>query len=318
MGLSFNIEGPETKKLREADMQERELRTKMLRMAVEKEDPTTRGAAIDASLQIMQDPNATTGQRAAAYARTGELGGTRQVEGIGAVPTVVPEDQVNDLMTRRTQMGAQRLASINQQIDQYEQAGDKYNADAYRTMRDIQFKNAKDNFKKLPIKQAEDLVEFKNLVELGSKAFGATSENLYGPVSGRIEAGKSYIGKSPDFTTMNQAYAGVRNQILKARAGSAVTPSEAVRFLEEIGDPYTGDYAQRLETFTAQRRKEYLDKLQTYQEAGFDIPPSLQFGKGSDTGTTQQSQQGQQAQGATSVVGKYMTDPATGKVMRVK
>jgi len=182
-------------------------------------------------------------------------------------------------------------------------------------MRDIQFKNAKDNFKKLPIKQAEDLVEFKNLVELGSKAFSTTSENLYGPVSGRIEAGKSYLGMSPDFTTMNQAYAGVRNQILKARAGAAVTPSEAVRFLEEIGDPYTGDYPQRLESFTAQRRKEYLDKLQTYQEAGFDIPPSLQFGKGSDAGATQQ---GQQAQGATGVVGKYMTDPATGKVMRVK
>jgi hypothetical protein len=73
-----------------------------------------------------------------------------------------------------------------------------------------------------------------------------------------------------------------------------------------------------LETFTAQRRKEYLDKLQTYQEAGFDIPPSLQFGKGSDTGTTQQPKQGQQAQGSTGVVGNYMIDPATGKVMRVK
>jgi len=315
MGLSFNIEGPETKKLREADMQERELRTKMLRMAVEKEDPATRGAAIDASLQVLQDPNATTGQKAAAYTRAGELGGTRQVEGIGAVPTVIPEEQVNDVMTRRTQMGAQRLASINQQIDQADQAGDKYGADALRAMRDIQFKNAKENFKKLPIKQAEDLVEFKNLVQLGSKALETTSENLYGPVSGRIEAGKSYLGMSPDFTTMNQAYAGVRNQILKARAGAAVTPSEAERFLQEIGDPYTGDYKQRLESFSSQRRKEYLDKLQAYQEAGFDIPQSLQIGGGTETGTAQPSQA---SKGATGVVGKYTTDPATGKVIRVK
>jgi len=315
MGLSFNIEGPETKKLREADMQERELRTRMLRMAVEKEDPATRGAAIDASLQVLQDQNATTGQKAAAYARAGELGGTRQVEGIGAVPTVIPEEQVNDVMTRRTQMGAQRLASINQQIDQADQAGDKYGADALRSMRDIQFKNAKENFKKLPIKQAEDLVEFKNLVQLGSKALETTSENLYGPVSGRIEAGKSYLGMSPDFTTMNQAYAGVRNQILKARAGAAVTPSEAERFLQEIGDPYTGDYKQRLESFSSQRRREYLDKLQAYQEAGFDIPQSLQIGAGSDAGATQPSQT---PKGATGVVGKYTTDPTTGKVIRVK
>jgi hypothetical protein len=315
MGLSFNFEGPQTKKLREAEMQERELRTKMLRMAVEKEDPATRGAAIDASLQVLQDPNATTGQKAAAYTRAGELGGTRQVEGIGAVPTVIPEEQVNDVMTRRTQMGAQRLASINQQIDQADQAGDKYGADALRAMRDIQFKNAKENFKKLPIKQAEDLVEFKNLVQLGSKALETTSENLYGPVSGRIEAGKSYLGMSPDFTTMNQAYAGVRNQILKARAGAAVTPSEAERFLQEIGDPYTGDYKQRLESFSSQRRKEYLDKLQAYQEAGFDIPQSLQIGGGTETGTAQPSQT---PKGATGVVGKYTTDPATGKVIRVK
>lgn len=302
MGLSFNIEGPETRKIREAEMQERELRTKMLRMAVEKEDPLTRGAAIDASLQILQNPESTTGQKAAAYARAGELGGTRQVEGIGAIPTVIPEEQVNEVMTRRTQMGAQRLASINQQIDQADQVGDKYSADALRSMRDIQFKNAKENFKKLPIKQAEDLVEFKNLVELGSKALSTTREDLYGPIEGRYEAGKSYLGMSPDFTTMNQAYSGVRNQILKARAGAAVTPSEAERFLEEIGSPYTGDYAQRLESFTSQRRKEYLDKLQAYQEAGFDIPQSLQIGKGFNIGTAQPSQA---AQEATGVVGKY-------------
>jgi hypothetical protein len=315
MPFKFNIEGPETKKAREAEMQERALRSRILQMSIEKEDPVARGLAIDQSLQILQDPQSTTGQKAAAYARAGELGGTRQVEGIGAVPTVIPEDQVNDVMARRTQMGAQRLASINQQIDQAEQSGDRYSANALRSMRDIQFKNAKDNFKKLPIKQAEELVEYKNLVELSSSAIASTSDNLYGPFQGRLEAGKSVFGASPDYTKMEQAFSGVRNQILKARSGAAVTPSEAERFLQEIGDPFRGDYGQRLETFTSQRRKEYLDKLQAYQEAGFDIPESLQIGKGSAASA---GQAGAVTQGAGGVIGKYKTDPATGKVIRVK
>lgn len=313
MPISFNIEGPETKRLREAEMQERQLRTRMLQMAIEKEDPTTRGASLDAAMATMQDPNATTGQQAAAYARAGELGGTRQVEGLGAVPTIIPEDQVNDIMSRRTQMGAQRLANINQQIDQARQSGDTYGATALEEMRNIQFKSAKENFKKLPIKQAEELVEFKNLVQLGVKAVETTQEDLYGPIRGRIEAGKTIFGGSPDFTTMNQSYAGVRNQILKARSGAAVTPQEATRFLEEIGDVYQGDYKQRLELFTTQRRGEYLNKLQAYQEAGFDIPRSLQLGQVTDDVA------GQPAGGASvGTVGSYKIDPASGKAVRTK
>jgi hypothetical protein len=303
MPFQFNIEGPETRKMREAEMQERELRTKMLQMAIEKEDPEARARAIDVELQAMQSPEATTGRRAAAYARLGELGGTRQVEGLGQIPTVVPEDQVNDILNRRTQMGAQRLASINQQIDQAKQSGDMYGASALEAVRDMQFKNVKDNFKKLPIKQAEELVEYKSLVDLGNRALEATQPNLYGPVSGRVQAGLAAFGGSPDFTKMNQAYAGVRNQILKARAGAAVTPSEAERFMQEIGDPYAGDYAQRLETFTAQRRREYLDKLQAYQEAGFEIPRSLQMG----VMQGQQDQAQQQPQGQRQVI-KYVRD----------
>jgi hypothetical protein len=290
MPFKFDIEGPETKKQRELDQRLRELQTKNLQMQLEREDPTSRGAAIDVELAALQDPNATTGRRAAAYARLGELGGTRQVEGIGAIPTVVPEEQVNEILNLRTQMGAQRLASINQQIDQAKQAGDMYSASGLEAMRDMQFKNVKDNFKKLPIKQVDELVEYKNLVDLGTKAIETTSPNLYGPVAGRVQAGLAAFGQSPDFTQMNQAYSGVRNQILKARAGAAVTPSEAERFLQEIGDPYAGDFAQRLETFTSQRRREYLEKLQAFQEAGFEIPRSLQMGAISDEGVRQQPQ----------------------------
>jgi len=293
MPFKFDIEGPETKKQRELDQRLRELQTKALQTQLEKEDTSLRGAAIDTELTALQDPNATTGRKAAAYARLGELGGTRQVEGLGAIPTVVPEEQVNEILNRRTQMGAQRLASINQQIDQAKQNGDMYSASALEAVRDMQFKNVKDNFKKLPIKQAEELVEYKNLVDLGTKAIETTSPNLYGPITGRVQAGLASFGQSPDFTQMNQAYSGVRNQILKARAGAAVTPSEAERFLQEIGDPYAGDFAQRLETFTSQRRKEYLDKLQAYQEAGFEIPRSLQMGAISDEGVKQQQQQPQ-------------------------
>jgi hypothetical protein len=301
---------------RELDQRVRELQARSLQMQLEREDTSARGSAIDAELMALQDPGASTGRKAAAYARLGELGGTRQVEGLGAIPTVVPEEQVNDILNRRTQMGAQRLASINQQIDQAKQAGDMYSASALEAVRDMQFKNVKDNFKKLPIKQAEELVEYKNLVDIGNKAIEVTSPNLYGPVAGRVQAGLAAFGQSPDFTQMNQAYSGVRNQILKARAGAAVTPSEAERFLQEIGDPYAGDYAQRLETFTSQRRKEYLDKLQAYQEAGFEIPRSLQMGAISDEGARQQQQP--QAGGQSSgVVGRYSIDPS-GQVIRAK
>jgi hypothetical protein len=306
MKFKFDIEGPETRKQRELDQRLRELQVKNLQMQIEREEPTSRAAAIDVELAALQDPGATTGRKAAAYARLGELGGTRQVEGIGAIPTVVPEEQVNEILSRRTQMGAQRLASINQQIDQAKQSGDMYSASALEAVRDMQFKNVKDNFKKLPIKQAEELVEYKNLVDLGTKAIETTSPNLYGPISGRVQAGLAAFGQSPDFTQMNQAYAGVRNQILKARAGAAVTPSEAERFLQEIGDPYAGDFAQRLETFTAQRRREYLDKLQAYQEAGFEIPRSLQMGAISDEGVRQQPQQ-PQAGGQRQVI-KFVRD----------
>ena len=62
MPFKFNIEGPETKKAREAEMQERALRSRILQMSIEKEDPVARGLAIDQSLQILQDPQSTTGQ----------------------------------------------------------------------------------------------------------------------------------------------------------------------------------------------------------------------------------------------------------------
>lgn len=298
---------------RELDQRVRELQARSLEAQLAKEDPEARARAIDIELQALEAPEATTGRRAAAYARLGELGGTRQVEGLGQIPTVIPEDQVNDILNRRTQMGAQRLAAINQQIDQAKQAGDMYSASALEAVRDMQFKNVKDNFKKLPIKQAEELVEYKNLVDLGTRAIETTQPNLYGPVAGRVQAGLAAFGQSPDFTTMNQAYSGVRNQILKARAGAAVTPSEAERFLQEIGDPYAGDFAQRLETFTAQRRREYLDKLQAYQEAGFEIPRSLQMG-----GVGEAPAAGQAQPASTGVIGKYTIDPATGQVIRAK
>jgi len=298
---------------RALDERVRELQAKSLEASLLKEDPEARARAIDAELMAMESPQASIGRKAAAYARLGELGGTRQVEGLGQVPTVIPEDQVNEILGRRTQMSAQRLAAVNQQIDQAKQNGDMYTASALEAVRDIQFKNVKDNFKKLPIKQAEELVEYKNLVDLGTKAVEKAKPNLYGIIDAPIQAGLAAIGKSPSFTEMNQAFSGVRNQILKARAGAAVTPSEAERFLQEIGNPYSGDFGQRLETFTAQRRKEYLDKLQAYQEAGFEIPKSLQIGVSEDA---TQGAPGQPSTGG--VIGKYIIDPTTGRGIRAK
>jgi hypothetical protein len=313
MAIQFNIEGPETRKARELDQRLRELQVKNLQAQIEKEDPTMRGSAIDASMAVLQDPNATTGAKAAAYARLGELGGMRQVEGLGNVPIVIPEEQINEGLMQRTDSMAQRLAVANRKIQEARAAGDENLATAYEASRDMQFKNAKENWKKLPIKQAEDLVEYKNLINLGAKAIETTSPYLYGPVAGRVQAGLASIGQSPDFTTMNQAYSGLRNQILNKMAGSAVTEQEAARLLQQVGDPYSGDFAQRLKTFTNQRRREYLDKLQAYQEAGYEIPQSLRLGSSyADQQQPQLSQQGG------NVIGSYSIDPKTGQPVRNK
>jgi hypothetical protein len=138
------------------------------------------------------------------------------------------------------------------------------------------YKSAKDNFKKLPIKEIGELTDYKALVDLGKFANESiTSTDLYGPIRGRVNPAIASTYGYPDYTKMMQAFSGVQNQILKARSGGNVTDSEAKRFMAEIGDPSANDFADRMMAFGAQRRREYLGKLQVLRDSGYDIPDTL-------------------------------------------
>jgi hypothetical protein len=296
MGIQFNIEGPETKKQRELQMQNAELNARILQRSLEKEDPMVRGKQIDESLAIFNDPNSTQGQKSAAWARMNELSGSRMVEGFGQVPLAIPQNEVDRNLYERTEAMANRLEFMNQQIQEAKASGNMARAASLEQARDIQFKSAKENWKKLPIKSAEDLADIKSVIDLGQQALTAVRPDLYGPIDAPLGALGASVGMAPDYTKMNQAFAGVRNQILKARSGGAVTPQEADRFIEEIGTPMAGDFGDRLQLFTVQRKGEYMNKLQALQDAGYEIPDSLKFST-SRVGT-QQGAQAPAGQGA--------------------
>ncbi len=296
MPFQFNIEGPETKKQREIQMQNAELNARILQRSLEKEDPMVRGKQIDESLAIFNDPNSTQGQKSAAWARMNELSGSRMVEGFGQVPLAIPQNEVDRNLYERTEAMANRLEFMNQQIQEAKASGNMARAASLEQARDIQFKSAKENWKKLPIKSAEDLADIKSVIDLGQQALTAVRPDLYGPIDAPLGALGASVGMAPDYTKMNQAFAGVRNQILKARSGGAVTPQEADRFIEEIGTPMAGDFGDRLQLFTVQRKGEYMNKLQALQDAGYEIPDSLKFST-SRVGT-QQGAQAPAGQGA--------------------
>jgi hypothetical protein len=296
MPFQFNIEGPETKKQRELQMQNAELNARILQRSLEKEDPMVRGKQIDESLAIFNDPNSTQGQKSAAWARMNELSGSRMVEGFGQVPLAIPQNEVDRNLYERTEAMANRLEFMNQQIQEAKASGNMARAASLEQARDIQFKSAKENWKKLPIKSAEDLADIKSVIDLGQQALTAVRPDLYGPIDAPLGALGASVGMAPDYTKMNQAFAGVRNQILKARSGGAVTPQEADRFIEEIGTPMAGDFGDRLQLFTVQRKGEYMNKLQALQDAGYEIPDSLKFST-SRVGT-QQGAQAPAGQGA--------------------
>jgi hypothetical protein len=239
-------------------------------------DPNERGSLIDQEQAIYNDPNATPGRRAVANQRMMEYGGMVNVPGLGNIPSVTPTEKVNQAMATKFETAAQGLAYANQRIAEAQASGNQGLAQALTVARDDMYKSAKDNFKKLPIKEIGELTDYKSLVDLGATAIGSiTSEDLYGPVRGRVNPAIASTYGYPDYTKMMQAFSGVNNQILKARSGGAVTDQEAERFRAEIGDPNSNDFPDRMKMFTAQRRREYLGKLQVLRDSGYDIPDTL-------------------------------------------
>jgi len=275
-GLSFNFEGPEAKKERELRQRLTDLSVRKMASDPQTMDPNERGNLIDQEQAIYNDPNATPGRRAVANQRMMEYGGMVNVPGLGNMPSVTTAEKVNQAMATKFETAAQGLAYANQRIAEAQAAGNQGLAQALTVARDDMYKSAKDNFKKLPIKEIGELTDFKSLVDLGSTAIGSiTSENLYGPVRGRVNPAIASTYGYPDYTKMMQAFSGVNNQILKARSGGAVTDQEAERFRAEIGDPNSNDFPDRMKMFTAQRKREYLGKLQVLRDSGYDIPDTL-------------------------------------------
>jgi len=275
-GLSFNFEGPEAKKERELRQRLTDLSVKKLAADKDIMDADVRGSLIDQEQAIYNDPNTTPGRKAVANQRMMEYGGAVNVPGLGNMPSVTPAEKVNQAMATKFETAAQGLAYANQRIAEAQAAGNQGLAQALTVARDDMYKSAKVNFKKLPIKEIGELTDYKSLVDLGRTAINSiTSENLYGPVRGRVNPAIASTYGYPDYTKMMQAFSGVNNQILKARSGGAVTDQEAERFRAEIGDPNSNDFPDRMNLFTAQRRREYLGKLQVLRDSGYDIPDTL-------------------------------------------
>lgn len=275
-GLSFNFEGPEAKKERELRQRLTDLSVKKLAADKDIMDADVRGSLIDQEQAIYNDPNVSPGRRAVANQRMMEYGGAVNVPGLGNIPSVTPADKINEAKATQFETAARGLAYANQKIAEAQAAGNQGLAQAYTVARDDAYKSAKDNFKKLPIKEVNELTDYKALVDLGKFANESiSSSDLYGPIRGRINPMIASTYGYPDYTQMMQAFSGVQNQILKARSGGNVTDSEAKRFMDEIGDPNANDFADRMRAFGAQRRREYLGKLQVLRDTGYDIPDTL-------------------------------------------
>lgn len=276
MPFKFDIEGPETKAENELRRKIADLTIRKLAADPQTMDPVSRANIVDQEQAIYNDPNTTPGRRAVAGQRMMDYGGSVSVPGLGNIPASTTAEAIDTAMAAKFESIGQRLAYANQKIAEANASGNPQLAQALVVARDAMYSSAKDNFKKLPIKEINDLSEYKSLVDLGKTAIDSiTGEELYGPVRGRINPLIASTSGYPDYTKMMQAFSGVNNQILKARSGGAVTDDEAKRFQAEIGDPTANDFPDRMKAFTAQRKREYMTKLQAFRDSGFEIPDSL-------------------------------------------
>jgi hypothetical protein len=275
-GLNFNFEGPEAKKERELRQRLTDLSVRQMQSDPRTMTPEEQGTTADQEYAIYNDPNTSPGRRAVAMQRMGQIGGQVAVQGYGNVPAMFSHDDAMRIRQNQFETTAQALAYANQKIAEAQAAGNPALAQAYTVARDDSYKSAKDSMKKLPIKEIGELTDYKSLVDLGKTANESiTSPSLYGPYNGRVNPMLAATTGYPDYTKMMQAFSGVNNQILKARSGGAVTDQEAARFQAEIGDPKSNDFPDRMQSFTAQRKREYLTKLQVLRDSGYEIPDTL-------------------------------------------
>ena len=74
---------------------------------------------------------------------------------------------------------------------------------------------------------------------------------------------------------LTRAFAATRNALMKELSGAAVTENEAKRQLENIGNPTRADFGDKFMAFYNQSRRDFYNKIQTLNDAGFQIPDKL-------------------------------------------
>lgn len=289
MGLfNFTIEGPGA--ARKRAMEERELAARTRAYEARAQIEEAEASKIDPSqpqnmskirdiltqYENSQDPL----ERRALEASLGNRFGTVKTD-MGDVPAFLPQDEIRQRQAATFMKTSRDLADVEEQIQLAEQSGDMRLANAMRTQRDTYYKNAKDNFKKVPFDKLDELVNRRSFLDSAEKVATLLQEkdssSLYGPMDsflGNIGAATG-IMSNPKYVALTQAFAATRNALLKELAGSAVTPSEASRQLESIGDPARSDFGDKFMAFYNQSRTDFYNKLQTLNDSGYQIPEKL-------------------------------------------
>jgi hypothetical protein len=101
-----------------------------------------------------------------------------------------------------------------------------------------------------------------------------------GPIDQRMNVLGEKVGwaGTQEWRDMMKAYTEVRNTILKERSGGAVTPSEAQRFEQEIGDPNSADesFFDRAGSFAGVIQGEISRDMDALKESGYKVPKSYE------------------------------------------
>jgi hypothetical protein len=98
--------------------------------------------------------------------------------------------------------------------------------------------------------EREQLTTDADLLKQVGNIRASFQRRFTGPVGGRVGGAKRAVGLSPkEESAFRGRVAALRNQVLKARSGGAVTEGEAQRLLEEMPIPNDPDFLVKLDTF---------------------------------------------------------------------
>lgn len=151
--------------------------------------------------------------------------------------------------------------------------------------------------KTMPASAVDKMAALQEISDLSKKMLiqiAPLKSTDIGPLdSGVIPAVKQFMGVSPEqgmapnskgYNDAINTYNTVRNIILRARSGGAVTPSEAERMLAEIGDPVkrAGTFQQDIANFVRNRMTDVDAHKEAMRQAGYNVPqPAAQTAQAS-------------------------------------